>query len=43
MEEANSTISRKFTYADDLALLHSGNWKELERTSSQDFTSRLEG
>ena len=28
-----SMISRKFVYADDLALLHSsGNWKDLERT-----------
>ena len=28
-----SMISRKFAYADDLALLHSsGNWKDLERT-----------
>ena len=33
-----STISRKFAYADDLALLHSfGNWKELEGTLSQDM------
>ena len=31
-----SMISRKFTYADDLALLHSsGNWKDLEGTLSQ--------
>ena len=30
-----SMISRKFAYADDLALLHSsGNWKDLERTLS---------
>ena len=30
-------ISRKFAYADDLALLHSsGNWKDLEGTLSQD-------
>ena len=30
-------ISRKFAYADDLTLLHSsGNWKDLEGTSSQD-------
>ena len=34
-------ISRKFAYADDLALLHfSGNWKDLEETLSQDM-SRL--
>ena len=33
-----SMISRKFTYADDLALLHSsGNWKDLEGTLSQDM------
>ena len=33
-----SMISRKFAYADDLALLHSsGNWKNLERTLSQDM------
>ena len=31
-------ISRKFAYADDLALLHSsGNWKDLEGTLSQDM------
>ena len=31
-------ISRKFVYADDLALLHSsGNWKDLEETLSQDM------
>ena len=31
-----SMISRKFAYADDLALLHSsGNWKDLEGTLSQ--------
>ena len=31
-------ISRKFPYADDLALLHSsGNWKGLEGTLSQDM------
>ena len=30
-------ISRKFAYADDLALLHfSGNWKDLQETLSQD-------
>ena len=34
-------ISRKFVYADDLALLHSfENWKDLEGTLSQDM-SRL--
>ena len=33
-----SMISRKFAYADDLALLHSsGNWKDLEETLSQDM------
>ena len=31
-------VSRKFAYADDLALLHfSGNWKDLEETLSQDM------
>ena len=31
-----SMISRKFAYADDLALLHSsGNWKDLEGTLNQ--------
>ena len=41
-----SMISRKFAYADDLALLHSsGNWKDLEGTLSQHFQriSRLGG
>ena len=34
-----SMISRKFVYADDLALLHSsGNWKNLEETLSQDMS-----
>ena len=34
-----SMISRMFAYADDLALLHSlGNWKDLERTLSQDMS-----
>ena len=33
-------ISRKFAYADDLALLHSsGNWKDLEGTLSQDMSA----
>ena len=33
-------ISRKFAYADDLALLHSsGNWKDLEGTLSQDVST----
>ena len=33
-------ISRKFVYADDLALLHSsGNWKDLEGTLSQDMST----
>ena len=35
-----SITSKKFTYADDLAMLHtSGEWKELERTLSQDMTT----
>ena len=35
-------ISRKFVYADDLALLHSsGNWKDLEGTLSQDMSTLL--
>ena len=35
-----SMISRKFAYADVLALLHSsGNWKDLERTLSQDMST----
>ena len=35
-----SMISRKFVYAHNLALLHSsGNWKDLEATSSQDTVS----
>ena len=34
-----SMISRKFSYADDLALLHSsGNWKDLEGTLCQDMS-----
>ena len=33
-------ISRKFAYADDLALLHSsGNWKDLEETLGQDMST----
>ena len=33
-------ISRKFSYADDLALLHScENWKDLEGTLSQDMST----
>ena len=33
-------ISRKFAYADDLALLHSsGSWKDLEGTLSQDMST----
>ena len=33
-------ISRKFAYADDLALLNSsGNWKDLEETLSQDMST----
>ena len=35
-----STISRKFAYADDLALLHSsGNWKDLEGILSQGIST----
>ena len=35
-----SMISRKFAYADDLALLQSsGNWKDLEGTLSQDMST----
>ena len=35
-----SMISRKFAYADDLALLHSsGNWKDFEGTLSQDMST----
>ena len=35
-----SMISRKFAYADDLALLQSsGNWKDLEGTLSQDIST----
>ena len=35
-----SMISRKFAYADDLALLHfSGNWKNLEGTLSQHLST----
>ena len=35
-----SMISRKFAYADDLALLHSsGKWKDLEGTLSQDMST----
>ena len=38
MYDLPSMISRKFAYADDLALLHSsGNWKDLEGTLSQDM------
>ena len=37
-----SMTSRKFAYADDLALLHSSvNWKDLEWTLSQDIFSVL--
>ena len=37
-----SMISRKFAYADDLALLHSsGNWKDLEGTLSLDMSTLL--
>ena len=35
-----SMISRKFAYADDLALLHSsGNWKDLEGTLGQNMST----
>ena len=35
-----STISRKFAYPNDLALLHSsGNWKDLEVTLRQDTST----
>ena len=35
-----SVISRKFAYANDLALLHSSeNWKDLEGTLSQDMST----
>ena len=35
--------SKKFAYADDLAILHtSGEWKELERTLSQDMATLSE-
>ena len=35
-----SMISRKFAYADDLALLHSArNWKDLELTLRQDMST----
>ena len=38
MYDLPSIISKKFAYADDLALLHSpGNWKDLEGTLSQDM------
>ena len=37
-----SMISKKFAYADDLALLHSsGNWKDLEGTLSQGMSTFL--
>ena len=40
MYDLPSMISRKFAYADDLALLHSsGNWKNLEGTLSQDMST----
>ena len=35
-----SAISRKYAYADDLALLHlSRDWKRLEETLSQDMAT----
>ena len=40
--DLSSMISRKFAYADDLALLHSsGNWKDLKGTLSQDMSTLL--
>ena len=40
MYDLPSMISRKFAYADDLALLHSSrNWKDLEGTLSQDMST----
>ena len=40
MYDLPSMISRKFVYADDLALLHSsGKWKDLEGTLSQDMST----
>ena len=42
MYDLPSMISRKFAYADDLALLHSsGNWKDFEGTLSQDISTLL--
>ena len=35
-----SIISKKYAYADDLAILHSsGDWKMLDRTLSEDMTT----
>ena len=40
MYDLPSMISRKFAYADDLALLHSfENWKDLEGTLSQNMST----
>ena len=40
MYDLPSMIFRKFSYADDLALLHSsGNWKDLEGTLRQDMST----
>ena len=40
MYDLPSMISKKFAYADDLALLHSsGNWKDLEGSLSQDMST----
>ena len=40
MYDLLSMISRKFAYANNLALLHSsGNWKDLEETLSQDMSA----
>ena len=42
MYDFPSMIFRKFSYADDLALLHSfGNWKDLEETLSQNISTLL--
>ena len=39
MYDLPSMVSKKFAYADDLALLHSSeNWKDLEGTLSQDMS-----
>ena len=41
IQNISSTTSRKYAYADDLALLHSsGDWKGLEKTLSQDMVTQ---